>query len=34
MSTHIYKYIYAYLTFMNISERLNRLDLEIYEVGH
>jgi hypothetical protein len=34
MSTHLYEYMYIYHTFMSISERLNRLDLEIHEVGH
>jgi hypothetical protein len=29
-----YKYTYAYSTSMIIFERLNRFDLEIYEVGH
>jgi hypothetical protein len=34
MSTHSYEYTYAHTIFMSISERLNRLDLEIYKVGH
>jgi hypothetical protein len=34
MSTHPYEHMHAYSTPMNITERLSRLDLEIYEVGH
>jgi hypothetical protein len=34
MSTHIYEYIYTHTISISISERLKRLDLEIYEVGH
>jgi hypothetical protein len=34
MSTHSYEHTYAHPTFMSTSERLSRLDLEIYEVGH
>jgi hypothetical protein len=34
MSIHPYEYIRIYLITMNISERLSRLDLEIYEVNH
>jgi hypothetical protein len=34
MSTHPYEHTHAQLTPMNTYERLSRLDLEIYEVGH
>jgi hypothetical protein len=34
MSIYFYKYMYIYLTSMNISERLSRFDFEIHEVGH
>jgi hypothetical protein len=34
MSTYSYEYTYAHTISMSISERLNRLDLEIYKVGH
>jgi hypothetical protein len=34
MNTHIYEHIYAHSILMSTSERLSRLDLEIYEVGY
>jgi hypothetical protein len=34
MSTHPYEHTHAHPTSMSTSERLSRLDLEIYEVGH
>jgi hypothetical protein len=34
MSTHIYEYTYTHTISISTSERLKRLDLEIYEVGH
>jgi hypothetical protein len=34
MITYLYKHIHAHPTYMSISERLSRSDLEIYEVGH
>jgi hypothetical protein len=34
MITYIYKYMHAYLIYMNTSERLSRFNLKIYEVGH
>jgi hypothetical protein len=34
MNTHLYKYIHAYSTHITTSERLSRLNLEIYEVSH
>jgi hypothetical protein len=33
-STHLYEHTHAHPTPMSTSERLNRLDLEIHEVGH
>jgi hypothetical protein len=32
--SHLYEYIYTHITPMNISEKLNRLDLKIHEVDH
>jgi hypothetical protein len=34
MSTHPYKHMHAQPISMSTFERLSRLDLEIYEVGH
>jgi hypothetical protein len=34
MITHSYEYIYTHPISMSISERLNRLNLKIYEVDH
>jgi hypothetical protein len=34
MSIHPYEYMHAHSITMSTSERLNRLDLEIHEVGH
>jgi hypothetical protein len=34
MSTYSYEYMHTHSTLMSTSERLSRLDLEIYEVGH
>jgi hypothetical protein len=34
MSTHSYEHTYTHATLMSTSKRLNRLDLEIHEVGH
>jgi hypothetical protein len=34
MITHFYRYMYVRSIFMSNSERLSRLDLKIYEVGH
>jgi hypothetical protein len=34
MSIHPYEYMYIYPITMSTSERLSRLDLEIYEVDH
>jgi hypothetical protein len=34
MSTHLYEHTYVHPSSMSTSERLSRLDLEIYEVGH
>jgi hypothetical protein len=34
MSTHLYEHTHARPTPMSTSERLSRVDLEIYEVGH
>jgi hypothetical protein len=34
MSTHLYEHTHAHPTPMSTSERLSRLDLEIYEVSH
>jgi hypothetical protein len=33
MSTYLYEHMYAHSIFISTSERLNRLDLEIHEVG-
>jgi hypothetical protein len=32
--THPYEHTYTYFTPMSTSEKLSRLDLEIYEFGH
>jgi hypothetical protein len=34
MSTHLYKHTNTYPIPISTSERLNRLDLEIHEIGH
>jgi hypothetical protein len=34
MSTHPYKYMYIHPIPMTTSERLNRFDLKIHEVGY
>jgi hypothetical protein len=34
MSIHPYEYTRTHPTLMSTSERLDRLDLEIHEVGH
>jgi hypothetical protein len=34
MSTHSYEYRYAHSISISIFERLRRLDVKIYEVGH
>jgi hypothetical protein len=34
MSTHPYEYTHVHHTSMSNFERLSRLDLKIYEVGH
>jgi hypothetical protein len=34
MSTHSYEHMHAHAILMSIFKRLNRLDLEIHEVGH
>jgi hypothetical protein len=34
MIVHLYKYTHVHPTPMSISERLNRFDLEIHEIGH
>jgi hypothetical protein len=34
MNTHPYQYTYVHFIPMSTSERLSRLDIEIYEVGH
>jgi hypothetical protein len=33
-STHPYEHMHLHTTAMSTFERLNRLDLEIYKVGH
>jgi hypothetical protein len=34
MSTHLYEYTHTHFIPMSTPERLSRLDLDIYEVGH
>jgi hypothetical protein len=34
MNIYIYKYTHVHFIYMNASERLSRLDLEIHEIGH
>jgi hypothetical protein len=34
MNIHLYEHTYIHSTHMNVFERLSRLDLDIYEVGH
>jgi hypothetical protein len=34
MSTHLYEHTHVHPIYMNISERLSQLDLEIHEVSH
>jgi hypothetical protein len=34
MSTHLYEHTHTHRIPISTSERLNRLDLEIHEVGH
>jgi hypothetical protein len=34
MNIYLYKYTHVHFIYMNTSERLSRLDLEIHEIGH